>query len=40
MLDTEKNIKAANDMWEEMLKESNITEEDINDPKYNYMDEE
>ena len=39
MLNTEKTIKEANDMWKEMDSELGITEEMSNDPQYDYIDE-
>lgn len=39
MLNTKKTIKEAADMWKEMMEENGITDEDINDSEYDYMDE-
>lgn len=39
MLDTKKNIEETNAFWEEVDKELGITEDDVNDPKFDYMDE-
>lgn len=38
MLDTRENIQDTKKQWEEIDKELGITEEIINDPKYDYMD--
>ena len=39
MLNTDKTVKEANSMWEEMIKESGITEEEIMSSEYDYIDE-
>lgn len=39
MLDTSENIKKANEIWDDIDKELGITEEDVNNPEYSYMDE-
>lgn len=39
MLDTTKNIKEANDIWDEIDKELGITEEKVMSSEYDYIDE-
>lgn len=39
MLDTEKSLRQESEKWDELAKEMGITEEMINDPKFDYLDE-
>ena len=39
MLDTKNGLKQESEKWNKIAKEMGITEEMINDPKYDYLDE-
>lgn len=39
MLDTKNGLKQESEKWDEIAKEMGITEEMINDPKYDYLEE-